>query len=262
MEHTMIYVRHLLLLSCFPYLMQAAPFDGLELYPQQYEFDVIPYIQCNEAGQAEAIEELSTFPCEPNALHIGWSIEFNFRIIAARRPHLAIICDINKRVFEFFEIFEQAMLSSRSTAEFFEQLKGMLEPQTTQFFKTEFRTQDNALKSYMEWMTEEDFQNIKRMYADKRIIHFVLNVTDQENKFSKIATWIRDRGYHVDTVYASNIVNWVRNKAIFSANLRQLIGPHTLFIDANYVKKNKLPLTLRITQGLGIKGVKQSFLSQ
>jgi hypothetical protein len=229
--------------------LEAFYFESLDLPLHLCERDEIPFIKCNEADQNKVIQKLSEYPLSNNGVHIGWSIEFNFKAILVRKPHLAIICDINKRVLEFLEVFEKVLLSSNSTIDCVENLKSALESQRDYFFNERSRKCGEALESFAEWLSEDSFQLLKKMVIEKRILYLCLNILDQEDRFLTLGTWLRANEYTIDTVYTSNISSWTNREEPFYSNLLKLIDKKTLFIDAHYDKEKKKFLALRITQG-------------
>lgn len=234
-------------LYCFS--LEASVINFLDLFPQCYESDEMPVVKCNEENQAEVIQFLSKTPALTNGVHIGWSIEFNFKIILARKPNLVILCDINKRVLEFYEVFEKVLLSSSSRSDCLENLRSVFCLHKAYFFNEHSKTGEAALESFSEWLSEEGFQTLRQMYAEGKVLHLFLNVLDKEGKFTVLANWIKENGYLVDTIYASNISNWVQKKEPFFANLAKLVDEQTLFIDAEYQKQKQKKLSLRLTQG-------------
>lgn len=71
------------------------PFAGLALQIGEIEGARVAYIACNELRLNETLRDLQVTPQKQSSVHIGWSFEMNFNIVAERKPDLAIIADIN-----------------------------------------------------------------------------------------------------------------------------------------------------------------------
>lgn len=232
-------------LGCLPMQLFPSEFKTLEGLNIPYLRDAKPYIRCNEFGQEKILRILSELSQPKNALHIGWSIEFNYRILCARKPQLAILCDINKRVFEFFDLFKELVLEAESCAEFLDLLEENL--CSHNFIKTP-RTSKQIIVSYASWLSLEDnFTYLKTMYAEERIIHLVLDLMDEDGRFTKLMEWIKSSGYTIDTLYLSNIGMWVCYQPPFLSNLSRLVHENIIYIDSHRIPGKGL--SLRATLG-------------
>ena len=182
-----------------------------------------PYIISNERNQDIILYELSNLPCPSNGVHIGWSIEFNYKIIALRKPQIAIICDRSKKVFDFFQDFQKAFLES------------------------EYLIFSESYPDFS-WITEDDFNYLKGMYQDQKIHHISLDLMDNEDRFDKLAEWIECNKYVIDTIYVSNALDWIRRTTnLYSQyfnNLNKLMNDKTAFIHCSYHRSMKLRLIL------------------
>jgi hypothetical protein len=96
----------------------------------------------------------------------------------------------------------------------------------------------SAFKSYYEWMKEENFQYLKKMYSENRIYHLNLNILDDLNRFDILGSWIIEQNLKVDTVYVSNILDWVKrknsqNEHKYYSNLSNLITDQIYFMTSS-----------------------------
>ncbi len=217
-------------------LVAYSPFDGLILPPCKPENSKRPFILSNETPQQEILSELSKIPSLEHGVHIGWSIEMNYKILATRKPKLAFLCDISSHVLEFYESFKQVLLDSNSSEEFLEQLQSFFlnNPSVLRYTKYKARQIDQLIERYATWMVIDDnFSYLKRMYQEEKILHLVLNMEDQEDRFDKIASWIKANNYKIDTVYTSNIKSVLPHQELFDLNLAKLIWQETIYICAN-----------------------------
>lgn len=221
-------------------------FEGLEIVPESYLINRIPYVRCNEAMQPELFLCMREFQPPENGVHIGWSIELNYKLIIERKPKLAFLCDINRRVFEFYDSFKKSVLNAESSEEALSLLESELSQQVDYFFSgmNPRRRMKVALKTFASWlMPEENFHLLKQMYLEERICHMVLSACDDSHRFAIMAQWIEDHGYRVDTVYISNICGWLKDRQQFKNNLTYLVDEDTLLIDSH------AKLSLRLTRG-------------
>jgi hypothetical protein len=192
---------------------------------------------------------LSKLDIPNNALHLGWSIEFNYKILCVRRPQFAILCDINRRVFTFFDLFKTLLLKAETPHELLEVLKESLKEHKDDFFFARFTNSlSNVMESYTAWLSDPDnFAYLKTMYVEERIIHVVLNAMDEDNRFMRLNEWIKSSGYTLDTLYLSNIGMWVNYEPPFLSNLSQLMDENVIYLDS--YRKPGHGLTLRATFG-------------
>lgn len=229
----------------------ADPLDFLYSLSSPCEVNEVPYVRCNESLQEEILEALSQYPKPEKGVHIGWSIEFNYRIILARKPALVILCDINQRVFDFFDLFKIALIESYSQDDFLSKLKEILEKESDYFFhqKEPRYSLYSTLQSYMTWIScEENYRYLKEMYMNDKIIHLQLDIKDKKNKFELIKQWIDSNGYTLDTLYLSNIWMWLKkDRDLFAQNINNLMHENCIFIDSHNSLKREL--RLRITYG-------------
>ncbi len=212
--------------------------------------DAKPYITCNERGQEDILKALSNFKKPSQALHLGWSIEFNYKILCARRSDFAILCDINTRVFDFYDLFKDALLQAETSSECLNLLQSNLEKQSS-YFNYRHQQLNQIIDSYAAWLSDADnFNYLKSMYTEGKIRHLALDLMDEENKAYALMEWIKSNGYTLDTLYLSNIGTWVRYQPPFMSNVLTLTDENTLCIDAFYGESSHKKLTLRITSGI------------
>ncbi|MBM3184639.1 MAG: hypothetical protein FJZ64_04975, partial [Chlamydiae bacterium] len=217
-----------------------------------------PYIFCNEQGQERTIQELARQHLGGNS-HIGFSGWLNYDIMAVTNPQRAIICDINPRMIEFYRVFQETLLDSLNRSEFIRNLKEKLDSRRAYFDNgclEQLASEQNRVEGWLS--SDERFNFIKKMHEEGRIRYEKLDATDRE-RFQKVTDSYRP----IQTVYASNIYEWLENagsqeRADFQANCRGVMDLETRYIDAFYPLMNsrtRQPIAtgsgppLRTTQG-------------
>lgn len=189
------------------------------------------YPVCNEKNQETILSNLAELPLIENGIHIGWSIEFNYKIIALRKSKAAIICDRSSKVFDFYHEFQKNLL------------------------EIEYEDFSHKYPEFF-WVKEEDFQYLKQMYQENRIYHVCLDLMDNEGKFEKLSEWIKENNYIIDTIYVSNVLDWISKGAgkqdhwkkpyrvTYFNNLNKLMNEKTAFIFCSYHRGMKLRMSV------------------
>ncbi len=205
----------------------------------------MPYIGCNEENQS-AILQLVTDNSwvEPEKkVHLGFSVWFNFDLISVSKPAYAIICDIDNSVIEIYEALQACILKSDNALEFTQNFHGFLIANADKYFgnlpETEIPKIFDAhaeLTRPGSWLqTPDKFMRVKELHAAGRVHYLNLNITDQSGAFRQLDEWMQENELELDTLYASNIVEWMTtgpNKEAYLANLKQITSAKTRFIHA------------------------------
>jgi hypothetical protein len=212
--------------------------------------DPLPdYIFCNEERQAETISELTAIERQPGHGHLGFACWLNFDIIAATHPKYAILCDINPKLVNIYDILKETVLSSSNREEFVENIRKKLGSEIDEAhglcrddqapFEQELRRQGGWLS------TDVGFEYVKNLYRTGAIEHRILDATS--TKFVELFN------RQFQTIYASNIREWLSGTKAeaFESNMRNVISPRTCFIDAFYPTSSKKGFgpPLRLTKG-------------
>lgn len=196
----------------------------------------LPFILSNERFLDETVLALLEIPRPENGVHIGWSVEMNYKILLARRPKIAFLCDISSKVIEFYELFKKLVLEAKSGAEVLENLPKLLNEngQLLRYGFYQSHQMKEVIRRYAIFLLAPDnFGYLQKMYLEERIKHLFLNVTDQGGKFSLFRSLLKKENLVVDTIYTSNILDVIRNKKAAEENLEQLFDEHTLHIYAD-----------------------------
>lgn len=202
----------------------------------------IHYVLCNETGQGETLVNLPN--SRPNGVHLGFACWMNFDILAVRDTPYAVLCDEDSNVVALLDLIKDAILESDGTGEFIETFWGKLSTTLGSDFK-ELIAGDGSpidkatfarIAQEQGWLSSDDkFHVIKDMYSQGRIVHRQLNILEKD-KFRELQTWADEQGLCFDSIYTSNIPEWIYHSAIDSdimmANISRLIDPHTVTVTA------------------------------
>ncbi len=219
-------------------------FKGLPLPLQRGTYtSSFPYVNCNEEGQDLIFKQLQESKIAPERrLLIGFSVWFNYDLIAQTQPAAAIIADIDNSVLDIFKAVSDCLAKSPSRVDFVNNFKQYLELNCKTLFNL---TSSNDVHSLFDisreltrensWLSKEQyFQKVKKLHADEKVLYLNLDITDR-TKFRTISSWIQTNDYEVDTLYASNIVEWLQNplkEQSYLLNLQMIASENTRFIQA------------------------------
>lgn len=204
-----------------------------------------PYFLCNESHQDEIIQTIAAkvlasdsasqrpTPAQ-HSVHIGFAAQFNYDVIAITHPTYALICDINSKMIEYYHNLEHCVRAFPDRRAFLHAILEVIDPVDQENFSHELNRPNSWLS------TDEKYAFIRSMYLSDRICHKCLNAAGEE--LEAFARRMPD-DVHVDTVYASNIFEWLENSEFeirdqFIKNMTALIRPGTHFIDARYLTRN------------------------
>ncbi len=227
---------------------EKSAFSDFPIQKSDPHLEKVHHVLCNELGQTEVLEKLN--PSRSNGIHLGFSCWLNFDILAERKTPFAILCDFDPNMVALLDLMEQAIQRSKTPEEFMKNFWSNLSSQTELKFQG-FLGLDGSLIDYKifynqmnekGWLSsQEKFQTIKEMYAQDRIIHRLLDITDEES-FDKINKWAKNHSLAFDTLYTSNIPEWLYSSNIntdkMHKNTEKIIDPQTIVITAQ--KLNQL----------------------
>lgn len=208
------------------------------------------YYFSNECGQKETLEKLKSFPSISQGAYIGFSGLFNFDVIVARKPEIAFICDISPIVLKFFSIVRMCVLKATDRKEFIDILlenlekRGMFDDSIKDYLPADVPKKDalrtyfiNQLENENSWLySDESFMIIKRLYENNKLYHLALNAIDTQDNFRILSNWFAANGYKLDTLYISNIFDWIKKsdskQSDFVKNMFSIKTKETIIIDA------------------------------
>ncbi len=229
-----------------------------------------PWIAPVDGNRSGMIKELSRGD-KGGGIHLGAAGFLNLDIIAVRQSQLGIFFDANPNMGIVLELIQKAILPAKDRTEFMNLLCEGLEGKTKELFGTRLNFEHNEelvryeLNNKFGWLaSEKKFRYIKRMFREGKIIFVNLDLLD-ENSFGKLAELIKVYGYEVDTIYASNIQNWIeRNRGDVGGMFRSvsalITSPKTLYVDSysEYDLSSDAPwMDLRVRKALEVKELHQ-----
>lgn len=216
-------------------------FEGLPgLRVEDSNFSEVPYVRCNEGNQLVTLEALKVLPKVENGCHIGFSCWYNLDVIALREPQLAIICDINKQMFGIYSLIEKNVIESNTPKEFLERFQAGLPENVRAVFDIRggIGGIDNLLTDQNGWLgSQKNYDAVRKMHLEGRVKYLPLNIAETGGAFEQINRWLGDNDLVCDTLYASNIREWLKERstqaeAAMVRNLEKIIAPTTLVVDA------------------------------
>jgi hypothetical protein len=218
--------------------------------PQQSVVGV--YIMCNEA-ETEKTQQVLEHDKINNGCHIGFSSWHNFDIMAIRKPERAILCDFNPQTKEFLDASLICVNYSHDRFTFANYM-GKFVQQNRRFFsinvkKDEFTLPEDEIKQELtrggSWLASDDgFSYIKKLALEGKIATITEDIRNND-KFGKISKLLKDNEIPIDTVYISNINEYMHeeeDKNKFIATVNHLFTFNTTLI---YCKKDLIQTTIK-----------------
>ena len=234
------------------------PFPAME--PKEFYLDEPPYILTSEVGQLDALELLRPINPLKNGIYLGFAFEFNYHLLAERPFELAWICDINSRMHTLYKFIETTIITTPTRDSFIEAFRKELFEKGGYYFSHEGGFAEKVLAHYLNekfsWLhSEEKFLRIRSLYREHKIHHVNLNLVEDSGYFAQMKMWADDAGFRFDTVYVSNIPEWVQRSDMVSvarmkANLLKIVSPETNFIDARQPNFESGEPKIRLTRGI------------
>lgn len=230
------------------------------------------YISTNEEGVSDIRQAINQIPTVPQSCHIGFSGWYNFDIMTMRKSTYGIICDFNPHNKIFIEKTLEILRRSLDRESFVEEMSCFVKEIIQDRIKKvntpayddclqfslnvntdcndEMEEIRNELTREGSWLaTNEGFQYIKNLAFKDQITAITINITDTD-RFQSIAKILRDNSIEMDSLYLSNICNYMgsnicndkglNEKKAFAATVNALIKPDTIVINcpANQTSKN------------------------
>lgn len=154
--------------------------------------------------------------------------------IAATRKGVdrIVMVDISSKNEQFWERATKMIRESKTAEEFLQKLNKDVEEQEKlgNFYDTiDFKSE---IEKGISWLsTEEGFQKIKNIFDNG---NFVFKRIDMSNRecITSLSTALKKANCTVDTLYASNVENFVEDKEKYREGLKLLVGDSTLVVDA------------------------------
>ncbi|HEX2579107.1 MAG TPA: hypothetical protein VHK67_01725 [Rhabdochlamydiaceae bacterium] len=205
--------------------------------------NLMPYIGCNERGQETTLAALtpSTVSAE-NRVHLGFSVWFNFDLMAVSKPSYGIICDVDDNVMDIYKGIAGALEKSSNRGEFVTYFRQFLEASSEHLYAlppeemSKLFDIDAELIRPGSWLSSEaSFQVIKNLATKSRLLFLNVNITDKQ-AFIQLKTWLDTNHLELDILYASNIIDWLKDELSqqsYLLNLKMVSTSNTRFIQAS-----------------------------
>ncbi|KTD50807.1 hypothetical protein [Legionella quateirensis] len=203
------------------------------------------YINTNESGVMDTAVALAKFPKIKQGCHIGFSGWHNFDIMAQRRSSIALICDLNPENALFLSTALKYVCACSDRFQFIEEFTkfvkkhnyiglrsnqdrdpwmGVVSPLSIKFcfnVVDEYPYTDHYsvieevdLELYREtsWLyTDERYEYIKKLALMDKIALITENICSSD-VFRHIVQILHFNTIQIDTVYLSNIAEWIDDK--------------------------------------------------
>lgn len=207
------------------------------------------YITTNETNLAATHEFLKARPSRENTIHIGCATWHNFDIMCKRKSNYGLIVDFNpknadfiKKTIEIIKACESREVFKSTIIEYLSSLKG--KKRSLFFHKDQQGLPTDRIEKELfregSWLqNEESYAYIKSIVSNDQIIAITENITSYKT-FSKIREFLDSNHILIDTVYLSNICNFMQTndeKKAFSKSITSIVDNSTIFISCPKIKQ-------------------------
>lgn len=226
------------------------------------------YINTNESGVAKTSGVLARMPRVEQACHIGFSGWHNFDIIAQRHSSRAVICDSNPENALFLYYVLKYVRACDNRFQFIEKFTdffkannyvglrtntnrdpwlGLVGPSSIKFcfnVSDEYPYSEHysiveeisiELKRESSWLyTDERYAHIKKLALGDKIALITENICAVDT-FTNIARLLNENMIQIDTIYVSNIGEWIftpGDRELFLQTIQSFLSDQeTILID-------------------------------
>jgi hypothetical protein len=194
------------------------------------------YVLTNECGLDKTQLFLGQRPLVANGCHIGFSGLHNFDIIAKRRSEYALLFDINhdntlllRNVLKIIKISLNRMDFIRNLQALLRRLEAVKDIRLKGIAYSEALMYEIGREG--SWLnTDEGFDHIRRIVLSGHICPITQNITNCQ-VFVEIARLLKERSIQVDTLYLSNICNYMKKtQKEFCTTVRCFLKDNTIII--------------------------------
>jgi hypothetical protein len=260
-------------------------FDNLELKAPLPTYSGV-YINTNERGSADTAKVLAQIPLVTQPCHIGFSGWHNFDIMAQRLSARALICDINPENALFLSHVLKFAGLYNNRHEFVEQMSQFVkknhyvgarknidrEPWLSPIESTSisfslnvneeppyddhysvFEEVELELQRPTSWLfTDERYAHIRNLALTDKVALITESIFAVES-FTNIAKLLRENSAQIDTVYVSNISEWINSpeeRNLFKESVQAFLSEaETILIDGKCtIQNNETPKQRSITR--------------
>ncbi len=203
------------------------------------------YITANETGLEGTRKFLEGHPRhgDSQTIHIGCAGWHNFDIMCERGSSYGLIVDFNPENAKFIEKTIESIKSSSDKKMFLENMIKYLltlkEEKRKAYFHWDLQGKSLIDRVTAElvregsWLnTDKAYKHIKKLVSEDRLIAITEDITHSE-KFSSIRKVLNENNIVIDTLYLSNICNFMRSETRESAivkSIKHVLNDDTVFI--------------------------------
>lgn len=231
------------------------------------------YITTNETNLAATDAFLKAHPVRENTIHVGCATWHNFDIMCKRKSNYGLIIDFNPENAKFIKKTVEIIKFSESREAFktnvIAYLNSLQEKKRNIFFHKDQqglptdRIEKELFREGSWLQNAENYAYIKKLVSNDQIIAITENITNHR-KFSEIRSFLDLNHLVIDTVYMSNICNFMQtknDKEAFAKSVTSLVDDHTLFISCPKIRKSNRSQTKILHQCpiLGSKMLEKGF---
>lgn len=246
--------------------------DNLNYSSTSYSSLLGVNITTNEIGVESAFQILSASKAAINTCHIGVSGWYNLDVIATRRSQRGIIFDSNPEVALFFDHTFRTIIDSSDRDTFIEKMEKCIKkydydnlPESNEDLKymvvycanhkykenlePEYELKSHAQNSIGWLANKERYKFIRNLVIQDKIAIITRDITDSK-AFKRIQNLLQNNNICVDTIYLSNVPDYIyekENKHAFLETISYLADEKTLLIDAER-NSSRCELTQRVIE--------------
>ena len=236
---------------------RTSPIKELEIFDNpEIPIDPLSYIYLftNEFNLDSSAQFLTETPKVPNGCHVGFSGMHNFDIMALRKSTYGLICDCNKNSTLVLQDIVKILRASPNRKQFIENLysvlavaikKETLHSTLSQVIKKEdlvFKEipfhKDLLVQSMNphSWLfSDESFHHIRTLALEEKICIITQDARNSK-AFEEISQKLREKKISLDTLYLSNIGNYIldneqTDRPLFQATVKALVDESTISIN-------------------------------
>ncbi|HEY4832297.1 MAG TPA: hypothetical protein VIH61_07040, partial [Waddliaceae bacterium] len=206
------------------------------------------YITTNEKNLAATDQLLATHPLRENTVHIGCASWHNLDIMCKRKSNFGLIVDFNpknaefiKKTIEIVQVSESRNVFVSNMIAYLNSLEG--KERDIFFHKDQDglptgRIEKELLREGSWLQNQESYEFIKNLASNDKITAITEDIKNHK-KFSEIREYLDAHHILVDTVYLSNICNFMKTKGdqeSFAKSITHIVDSDTLFINCPRIK--------------------------
>ncbi len=202
------------------------------------------YITTNETNLATIRQLLQEHPKPAlQTIHIGCATWHNLDLMCERKSDYGLIIDFNPKNAEFIEKTMDIIQASASREEFKQSMVAYLHSlegeQRDLFFHRDQhglptdRIEEELTREGSWLQSEETYLFIKKLVSKDHLIAITEDITNFE-VFAQIRTFLDSKDIAIDTLYLSNICNFMRtdsDKNAFIKSVKHMLAPDTVLIN-------------------------------